>query len=116
MEFKRPKGTILTGPALWVDTNLPSCPLCKRRSEWETATALDVTVERHYFRCSGCQAILSAPATEVLPVLPLPTSLVISPLLRVIRIEKAGSNERLQHLAGTEYSLSELQEWATSAP
>src|SRR5437870_7381126 len=112
MEFKKSTGQTPGGPGAWIQRNLPLCPMCKHRSEWETAIGFALSLKRYYFRCSNCHAILSAPAADVVAVAPTPINLAIKPAPRLVRIEDVGQNEALEHLAGREYGLLELQDWA----
>ena len=111
MEFRKSGVQPLTRQDVWLRKNLPLCPLCKKSSEWETATGLVLGVKRQYFRCSRCSAILSALSSDVLPA-PGPIPFAITPVTLLVRVESAGENDAFTHLAGSEHKLGELQEWA----
>jgi hypothetical protein len=111
MDFKKPRGNLLSGSERWVRENLPVCPLCKRVPEWESATEFILAVRRYYYRCTNCLAVFSVLASEAIPVPGFVTT-VINPIAFLVRIESTGKRESLAHLTGTEHSLTQLQEWA----
>ena len=111
MEFRKSRRQPFSRQELWIRRNLSLCPLCKRSSEWETATGAVLGVKRQYFRCSSCYAVLSALSSDVIPA-PGLLPLAISPVSLLVRIESTGENHPLRHLTGSDHNLAELQEWA----
>lgn len=111
MEFIRHAGD--TDPAqTWIDRHLPVCPFCKSRALWATATGADqLAVNRWYFRCPSCQAVLSTIPDVTVSALSPPVTIVKTPVTQDIRIDGVGRSED-QDFVGEEFPLSELQEWA----
>lgn len=111
MEFRKSTRRPLSKQDLWVEKNLPRCPLCKEAHGWENAVGLAHSVKRNYFRCSSCHAVFSVLSSDILPT-GGPLNLPLSPITLVVRIEDAGENKDLSNLAGSEHSLNELEEWS----
>ena len=111
MEFRREAGEG-SASQRWIDDNLPTCPLCKSQSLWETATEVDqLALNRWVFRCPNCRGILSTiPATSV-SALAEPVTVVKTAVTRDIRIDSVERSED-EDFVGEEFPLAELQEWA----
>ena len=111
MDFRREQGE---GGAQqrWIDHNLPTCPLCRSQSLWESAEAVDQqSLVRWCFRCSICKAVISTIPDQPVSALAEPVNVTKVPLEVNVRVE---SVERTQDedFVGEEFPLSELQLWA----
>jgi hypothetical protein len=99
----------------WINRHLPTCPLCKSPSLWETATGADqLALDRWYFRCPSCKAVLSTIPDISVAALAPPVTVVKTPLTQDVRVESVGRSED-EDFVGEEFPLSELQVWANES-
>ena len=112
MEFRREPGE--GGAAQrWIDDNLPTCPLCKSQSLWETATeASQLALTRWAFRCPNCKAVLSTIPVVALSALAEPVNVVKAGVTRDVRVDSVERSQD-EDFVGEEFPLAELQEWAS---
>jgi hypothetical protein len=111
VEFRRDAGE---GGASqrWIDHNLPTCPLCRSPSLWGVATGADqLALNRWYFKCSSCKAVLSTIPDTAVSALAEPVNVTKASLevnLRIDSVERAEDED----FVGEEFPLYELQQWA----
>jgi hypothetical protein len=112
----------------WIDTNLPTCPLCREPGLWKTATGGDQLAERRwYFECQSCRAVLSViaegarvgaePSTPVPGSKPMgaePVDEANEALQVDVRVDSVHRKQD-EDFVGEEFSLDELQEWASES-
>jgi hypothetical protein len=112
VEFRRDSGE--GGAAQrWIDDNLPTCPLCKSQSLWETAEETDQqALVRWAFRCSNCKAVLSTIPDFSASARSFPVPAVRTAVTKDVRIDSVERKEDEDFL-GEEFPLAELQEWAS---
>jgi hypothetical protein len=112
VEFRREEGE---GGASqrWIDHNLPTCPLCKSQSLWETAVETDqLALSRWAFRCPNCKAVLSIVPSTKASAIAEPVTVVKASLEIDVRIDGVERSED-EDFVGEEFPLAELQEWAS---
>ncbi len=112
MAFRREEGE--GGSAQrWVDANLPTCPLCRTQSLWETAEGSgDLASTRWLFRCPTCGAVFSMPPEVRAAAVAEPVTVVKVPLAVLLRIDSVQRSQD-EDFVGEEFPLNELQEWAS---
>lgn len=112
MEFRRGAGE--GGAAQrWIDDNLPTCPLCRSQSLWESATENDQLASvRWVFRCPVCKAVFSTIPRTPVGALAEPVTVVKTALEVNLRIDSVERKED-EDFVGEEFPLAELQEWAS---
>jgi hypothetical protein len=112
VEFRRDEGD--GGAAQrWIDDNLPTCPLCKSQSLWETAEEVDQqALTRWVFRCPNCKAVLSTIPDFSASARSFPAPAVKAAVTRDVRIDSVERKED-EDFVGEEFPLAELQEWAS---
>jgi hypothetical protein len=114
VEFRRLERQEI-GAQAWIDRHLPVCPLCKSPSLWKTATGADqLALERWYFQCPNCKAVLSTIPDVSVSALSPPVTIVKTPLTQDVRVESVGRSQD-EDFVGEEFPLSELQEWASES-
>jgi len=114
VEFKRFAGE---GDAAqrWIDSNLPTCPLCQSASLWMSGEGLDQqALVRWYFQCSSCKAVLSTIPNQAVSALAEPVNVPKAALAIYLRVEGV-QRDQDEDFVGQEFSLSELAEWADEA-
>jgi hypothetical protein len=112
VEFRRDAGE---GGASqrWIDANLPTCPLCKTQSLWETSVEVDqLASSRWAFRCTNCKAVLSTAPPIKASAIAEPVTVVKAPLEIDVRVDSVERSED-EDFVGEEFPLAELQEWAS---
>jgi hypothetical protein len=114
VEFRREAGE---GGASqkWIDDNLPTCPLCKLQSLWETAIEVDqLALTRWVFRCPNCKAVFSTIPDASASARSVPVPAVKISVAREVRIETV-ERKQDEDFVGEEFPLAELQEWASES-
>ena len=120
IKFERHTGFYGSALRKWLDKNLPLCPLCKKKPEWEYARKVmgwkalfSPSATRYFLRCQQCKAILSVAQDAIVDADDLLVFLVQKRMNKNFKIESIGNNENLRQLVGQEHSLETLQEWAS---
>lgn len=113
MKFSRPKGFAGSTPRNWIDRNLPLCPFCGKRSEWEMGMKMGfLSWNRYHFRCSNinCMVVFSIPVPDVT------RSINIVTLTRTqnksLKLEDYGNNDLAKNYVGKEIHIDTLKQWA----
>ena len=121
LKFVRPRGFAGSVPRNWIDRNLPLCPFCHRRSEWEQTQKGGFTPKsaRYLFRCPhpDCQVILSVSYFVVSPnpgIFGLIAMGSDNYKRKLVRIESSGQNTTAASLVGKEMPLEEVARLAAA--
>jgi hypothetical protein len=99
-------------PQKWIDSNLPTCPLCREPGLWSTATTVDQqALVRWYFKCSNCKVVLSSIPNKPVSAVAEPVTIVKAAVTDNLRIESV-ERKSDEDFVGEEFPLYELQQWA----
>jgi len=111
VEFHREDGEGGTAQR-WIDSRLPTCPMCRAPSLWQVSTGVEQqALERWYFQCSNCKAVLSTIPPTSASARAGPVTVMEAPIEINVRIDGVVRKED-EDFVGEEFPLYELQQWA----
>lgn len=116
MTFKKMVGFVGRIPNNFIHKNLPICPMCGQKTEWELDQKIGMMNSIYLFRCEQCETVLSTPVndiakinTTVMFVKKMSGKKALTAYFKVVDVGRAQTTK--MHL-DQEYELHQLQEMA----